>query len=560
MEPNNHSQHPVAIPGNGQLGSNVSGPSPVPPSDVLTVAAVAVELRQQTCAPARPQGDYDRHAVPAETEHAERISIQTTPGTGLRLAIAAVVLILLLAAGFLISYFVRLHHEAIVKEQTSDLASATPVVDVVAVEHIAGNYPFSLPGRTAGWYESTIFSRVDGYVGKWFVDIGDHVKQGQVLATIETPELDQQLNAAKAKVQSSAAEVNVAQTNVSIAQTTYERWWGSPKGVVSEQEQQEKKAAFESAKARLIAAQAQKQLDQADVDRLEAMESFKQVTAPYDGVITKRHIDIGVLVTAGSTANTSPLYDIAQTKIIRVFVDVPQKAAADMTVGLPARLTCDQFPGYVFEGKVARSSRSIDPQSLTQRTEVDVPNDDPKKPQLVPGMTVEVTFELNQSGLLEVPASAVLFRPSGLQVAVVDHEGAVHFRPIVVAKDDGQTLEISSGIQPHDHVAINISSEIAEGEKVKAVETKASLPIPTRPPPAPVVETSGPPHFGNSSPNYRPQPDTGVRPPYPATAPTRHLGASGPGPSKEATAAPQAGPTGVRVNQPAAGVGGAGSP
>lgn len=557
MEPNNHSQHPLSIPGQGQI-SSVSGPSPVPPTEVLTVAAVAVELDQRSGAPARTRGDYDRHLVPAQTEHAERVSTQTKPGTGTRLAIAAVVLLLILGAGFGISYILRLHHEAIVKEQTSDLAMATPVVDVLSVEPVAARYPFALPGETAGWYQSTIFSRVDGYVGRWWSDIGDHVKQGQVLATVETPELDQQLNAAKAKVQSSAAEVNVAKTQVSIAKVTYDRWWGSPKGVVAEQDKQEKEADYKSAQAKLAAAEAQMQLDQAGVERLNAFEGFKKVTAPYNGVITKRYIDIGVLVTAGSTANTSPVYDIADTDTIRVFVNVPQKAAADMTIGVPAKVTCDQFPGHVFEGKVARSSRSIDPQSLTQRTEVDIPNDNPKEPQLVPGMTVDVTFELNQSGLLEVPASAVLFRPSGLQVAVVDARGKLHFHHIVVAKDDGQVLEISSGVEPRDRVAINLSSEIGEGEKVQPVEVEESNAVPAAP--APAVETTGPPHQGNAPPNYVPQPNSGMHPPFPTSAPAHHLGASEPVPSGEPSPAPQTGPTDVHVNQPGAGVGGVGHP
>lgn len=559
MEPKNHSQQPVPLPANGELAGNVSDPSPVPPTDVLTVAAVAVELRQQSSAPARPHRDYDRHPVPAETEHAERVSTQPKPGTGLRLAVGAGVLLLLLAAGFLISNILRLRHEAVVKEQTSDLALATPVVDVVAVEPISARYPFNLPGETAGYYESTIFSRIDGYVDKWWADIGDHVKQGQTLATIETPDLDQQLNAAKAKVQAATAEVNVAKTSVDIAKITYDRWQGSPPGSVSEQEKQEKEADYKSAQARLASAEAQQQLNQADVNRLGVLESFKQVTAPYDGVITKRHIDIGDLVTSGSTTSTSSLYDMAQTNIIRVFINVPQKAAADMTVGLPAQITCDQFPGQVFTGTVARSSRSIDPQSLTQRTEVDIPNDNPKRPMLVPGMVVEATFELNQSGLLEVPASAVLFRQSGLQVAVIDQEGKVHFRHITVAKDDGQTLEISSGVEPRDRVAINLSSEIADGEKVEPVEIEQAI-APPPPQPAPVVETSGPPRTGIAPPNYEPMPNTGVQPPSPVTAPTRRSGAGGTGPSKEASPSPQAGPTGIRVDHQAAGVGGADDP
>jgi len=487
----------------------------------------------------------------------ERVSTQTKPGTGRALGIIAAVLIVALGAGFAISYIMRLHRDALVTRENSDMGAAAMIVDVVRVQPTAANYPFSLPGQTAGWYQSVLYSRVDGFIGMWFADIGDRVKQGQVLATIETPELDQQVNAANAQADASEAEVTVAQANASIAEITYKRWWESPKGVVSEQERQEKKATYESAKAHLLAAQAQAHLDRAKVDQFQAMEAFKKVVAPYDGVITARHIDIRDLVTAGSTASTSSLYSIAQSNIIRVFVDVPQKASADMVVGLPAHVVSDQFPSRIFEGKVTRSTMSIDPSTRTQRTEVDIPNADLA---LVPGMNVEVTFELNQKGLLEVPASAILFRPAGLEVAVVDADGKVSLRKVTIAKDDGQTVELSTGIKPNERVALNLSSEISDGQKVQAVLIDSGVGSPPPPPPAPAVETTGPPDTANSPPNYTPVPNTGMHPPFPATAPSRHAGPSGPGPVHEPPAAPQPAPSKARADRPAAGVGGASSP
>ena len=179
---------------------------------------------------------------------------------------------------------------------------------VVTVGPPPATRSLTLPGETAAWYTGTIFARVNGYVEQWFVDIGDDVKKGQILATIDTPELDAELNAAKARFKASEAQVLVKQAQLEFANTTYERWKNSPKGVVSEQEREDKKAQNAVAVAELNAAQAQAGRDQAEVDGLTALEGFKQVTAPFDGTIIKRDIDLGNLVTAGSTSATTPLY------------------------------------------------------------------------------------------------------------------------------------------------------------------------------------------------------------------------------------------------------------
>jgi RND family efflux transporter MFP subunit len=399
------------------------------------------------------------------TDH--RVSTDAEKGTGRTLAIAAACVCAVLVIGFAIAFFIRLHVDEKAK-LTSDTASRmTPEVVVVNVQSSGTTYPLVLPGQTAGWYQSPLYARVDGYVASWKSDIGDRVKQGEVLATIDTPDLDQQLNAARAKAAASQAQVTVAESNVSIAKLTYERWRDSPRGVVSEQEREEKKATYDSAMAHLAEAKAQTQLDLANVNRYSALESFRQVVSPYEGVITARNIDIGDLVTAGSSGNTRSLYTMAQTDTIRVFVDVPQKMAAEVSSGLKASVTSNQFPGRTFNGEVARSSQSIDPQSRTQRTEVDIPN---KDHTLTPGANVQVTFQLSQHGLLSVPAAAILFKPQGLQVAVVDQQSKVDFRNVVVAKDNGDTVELASGVEPNDRVALNIRDDIAPGELVNPMK------------------------------------------------------------------------------------------
>ena len=209
------------------------------------------------------------------------------------------------------------------------------------------------------------------------------------------------------------------------------------------------------------------QFDQADVNRLEALSEFKKVIAPFDGVITRRQIDIGDLVTAGSTSSTSPLYDIAQSDRIRVFVDVPQAASTQIHSGMRATATDREFPSRVFAGTVSRTSRSIDV-AKTLKVEVDIDNQDLT---LLPGMYLEVNFKLESTvPTLRVPASALNFRSGGPEVAVVDGAGKVEFRRVKIARDMGEYVEVASGISSGDKVALNISNQIADGDHVLSTE------------------------------------------------------------------------------------------
>jgi RND family efflux transporter MFP subunit len=249
-----------------------------------------------------------------------------SPGTARKLVRLAIGTALALGIGFVLVHHRNAASESQLASTTKQKAQEQPRVDVVTVGPPAATRSLVLPGETAAWYTATIYARVNGYVGKWLVDIGDHVKNGQILATIDTPELDAELNAAKARLKASEAQALVKQAQLEFAKTTYERWRNSPKGVVSEQEREDKKAQYAVAVAELNAAQAQVGRDQAEMDRLTALEGFKQVTAPFDGTIIDRHIDLGNLVTAGSTATTTSLYQITQDDPIRVFVDAPQRS------------------------------------------------------------------------------------------------------------------------------------------------------------------------------------------------------------------------------------------
>jgi RND family efflux transporter MFP subunit len=385
--------------------------------------------------------------------------------TGRTLQRAAVAIAIILLLAFLIVHFTKSHAERGLARDTRVAAASLPAVDVVVVHNTSATGTLTLPGESSAWYQSSIYARVSGYVAKWYVDIGDRVKAGQLLATIDTPELDAELAAAQAKLQVAQAQVKVKQADAAFANSTYARWRDSPKGVVSEQEREDKKAGDASAAAQLEAARAQVSLDQADVDRFSAFEQFKRVTAPYAGTIIERRVDIGNLVTAGSSASSTSLYRMAQDDPIRVFVDVPQSAAADlMKVGVPASISSNDLSGRPITGAITRTSDAIDPQARTFRVEVDIPNPDRR---LVPGLYLQVAFQLQNGGMSQVPAAALLFGSQGPRVALVDGDATVRFRAVTIGRDDGDKVELSSGVSNGDRLVLNISNQIFEGEQVR---------------------------------------------------------------------------------------------
>jgi len=394
-------------------------------------------------------------------------------GTGRRLRTLVGGLVLMLLAGFAVVQILHMRHDRRLTAEAIRHAAAPPPVDVVTAGIRAAAGALVLPGETAAWHESTIYARVSGYVGGWSADIGDHVKRGQQLATIETPELDADLAAAKAKLRVADAKVALRTAEAEFAETTYVRWRDSPKGVVSEQEREDKKAQDQSAKAQLVAARAEVNSDQAELDRLKAFEQFKTVTAPYDGTITERRIDIGNLVSAGSSAQTTLLYRMAQVDPVRVFVDIPQSAASDlMKTGIAVEITAHDLAGRHISGKVTRTSEAIDPKARTFRAEIDLPNPDLA---LVPGMYVEASFALGNSGTVQVPASALSFLSDGPHVALLSAGQKVHFAKVVIARDDGSVVELRSGVAAGDKVILNISNQITEGNAVSvtAIDGKA---------------------------------------------------------------------------------------
>jgi RND family efflux transporter MFP subunit len=396
--------------------------------------------------------------------HNPGVSTSIARGTGRRMQILAGAVAGVFLVGFFVTHTIRSHSADRLAAATATHVAAAPLVDVATVQSAPQTDVLALPGEAAAWYESTIYARVNGYVEKWFVDIGDHAHEGQVLATIETPRLDARLVADRARLRAAETEVEVGEAQARFARSTYERWKNSPKGVVSEQEREEKKAASESAQARRNAAVAQVNLAQAEVDRLTASVRFKEVRAPFSGIIVQRQIDIGNLVTAGSTSGNTPLYRITKNDPIRIFVEAPQSVAASMKVGTPAHISVGNLQGRSFDGTITRTANAVDTTARTLRVEVDLPNPDGA---LVPGSYVQAAFSLHTQGVSQVPAAALVFGVSGPQVAIVGSNGSVEFRNVSIVRDNGGVVELASGVRPGEKVALNISSQIADGQKVR---------------------------------------------------------------------------------------------
>ncbi len=390
-------------------------------------------------------------------------------GTGFRLSSLAFLLFLALGGAFIFVSALKARDESQLAGATEAKAKEPLAVEAITVTAAPPMAALRLPAETRGWYTSNIYARVSGYLTKWLVDIGDRVKKNQTLAVIDTPELDAQLEAAKAQLKAEEAEMKVRESEAEFAKTTFERWSGSAKGVVSEQEREDKKAGYASSVAKLHAAEARVNLDKSNVDRLSYMAQFKQVVAPYEGVITERRTNIGDLVTAGSTSNTAPLFGITQYDQIRVFANVPQSSAGDISIGSTARITGAENSSQVFEGKITRTSESIDPQARTLRVEVDLPNPELK---LLPGMYVKVEFNLKSRAAVQIPASALLFRTAGPQVALIQPDDTVKFTNVRIGRDNGNTVEIMSGLSEGDRVALNINNQIADGSKVTVKDNK----------------------------------------------------------------------------------------
>ena len=321
-----------------------------------------------------------------------------------------------------------------------------------------------LPGTTEPLLVTGIFARTDGYLTARYVDIGDHVTAGQLLAEIAAPEIDQQLSQTLATLAEGQANVVRLQADLALARTTLNRFVTIGVGAVTQQEIDERAATAKTAQKAVDAAEATVRANQADVDRLRELKGFERVYAPFTGIITARNVDPGSLITSGSTQLTTQLFSLAQVDTLRIFAYVPQAYAFDVHVGQTADVALREQPDRVFQGTVTRTAGAIDPASGTLLTEVQVPNRDGA---LLSGAYVTVHFKIQRSNPpLLVPATALLVDAQGNRVAVIAPDGTLHYRPITMGRDFGDRIEVLTGLAPEDVIATAPPAGLADGSKV----------------------------------------------------------------------------------------------
>jgi RND family efflux transporter MFP subunit len=372
---------------------------------------------------------------------------------------------LVLGLGIYSGVRARSNADATLRQATDDLAIAT--VEVVQPKQGDAVREIRLPGTTQAFIDAPIFARTSGYLKRWYFDIGARVKEGQLLAEIDSPEVDQQLQQAR-------ADLETAQANLRQAQITADRWEALlESGSVSKQE-------TDVAVSALSAMKATADSNAANVRRLEQLQGFEKIYAPFDGVITARNTDIGALIDAGS-ATARELFHMAAIHRLRVFVAVPEVYSRAAVNGASASLTLDEYPGREFHGTLVRNSSAIDPASRTLLVEVDVDN---PKDELLPGAYVFVHLRLpRQAPSLTVPANTLLFRAQGLQVGVV-RNGQALLVPVTLGHDYGTTVEIVAGIDPGDQVIVAPSDSLSSGTLVRvATPQPAAAPAPAASPP-----------------------------------------------------------------------------
>jgi RND family efflux transporter MFP subunit len=389
-------------------------------------------------------------------------------GTSLfKFLIGGVIVLVILGAFTLFQRRAQYHALA---EETETLAIPTVAVTHPTAE--VAQEDLVLPGTLQAYVESPIYARTNGYLQKWYHDIGTRVPKGELLADIDTPEVDQQLSQAR-------ADLNTSQANANLSRITSARYQELIKtDGVSKQEVDNAVGDYE-AKAATVKS------SEANVRRLEELESFKHVYAPFSGVITKRNIDTGTLINAGNGGNQQELFILAQTDPIRVYVSVPEMYSPSVRSGLGAFLELAQYPGQQFEGKVVRTAEAIDPNTRTLLTEVDVPNKDAR---LFPGGYAQVHLQIKvAASRVQVPVNALLFRAEGLRAVVVDANHKTHLRQLTIGRDYGTSLEVLQGLEPTDWIVLNPADSLDEGQqvRVKEIAQAGAAGAPAQPPPSP---------------------------------------------------------------------------
>jgi RND family efflux transporter MFP subunit len=369
-----------------------------------------------------------------------------------RARIGVLIVLVLLAIGAARTVFVRMANARALEASSTELAKQ--YVKTVLPQTAAAGQTLALPGTLQGFVQAPISARASGYLKRWTKDIGSRVQKGELLAEIETPEIDQQLSQGIAARQQAASSLELAKSTVA-------RWENlRKKDVVSQQDLDERRSGLAQATANVAAADA-------NVQRLRQTEGFKRIVAPFAGVITRRNVDVGDLIDAGGSR---PLFLLSQTDPLRVYINVPQAYAQLVKAGQPVVVTQAELRGQSFKGEVARTSGAIDTATRMMQVEVALPN---REGLLLPGAYVQVSLPLAASRALSIPANTLLFRPEGTRVAAVDAEGRVRLRTVNLGRNYGETVEVLDGITANDRLILNPSDSLAEGDVVAVAREPA---------------------------------------------------------------------------------------
>jgi RND family efflux transporter MFP subunit len=365
-------------------------------------------------------------------------------------------LIKILGSVFIILFFLmgaRLYNSILLKHHTNK--QALPTVNTITAKLAPFEEEIVLPASIAAWHEAPIYARTNGYVKQWNVDIGDKVKTGDILAIIETPELDDQLRQAE-------ADLKVAIARNDLAQVTAIRWKKLLKTEsVSKQETDEKVDTARATKAAVVAAKANR-------DRLRDLVSFEQLTAPFSGTISSRATDIGALINAGNQPNAKPLFRLVQTDQLRIYVKIPENYASRIKPNMTVRLTLNEYPGQFFQAKLFQTAGAIDPMTRTILAQFTISNKDGK---LLPGSYTQMHFTMPiPANSVLLPINALIFQAQGLQVATLNKHDQVVLKPITIHRDFGKVVEIDTGIQPGEIIIINPEDDIMNGQQVRVAK------------------------------------------------------------------------------------------
>ena len=390
---------------------------------------------------------------------------------------ALAVFLILLAIGVIPR--VRNNRQLVV---AADKVRNTPPQVYVIRPEPAAAAGLSLAATTQAIQDSIIYARTSGYLSKRYVDIGDHVKAGQLLAEIASPEIDQQLRQAEADLRQSEKNLDLQKATLDLARTTMARYQAADaEDAVAKLVVDQSVSSYRTGQAAVAAAEANVESNQANVQRLRELTSFQRVLAPFNGTVIQRNVDVGALITAGSPVNNtaaapssvtgvaSGLFEVAQIDTLRVFVNVPQAYAPNVTVGLPVRVTLRGQLMQPVTGTVTRTASAFDPGTRTLLTQVDIPN---PSHRMLPGMFVYVDFKIGPSGThWRVPATAMMFNAQGTRVAIVGAGNKLHFQDVVIGRDLGTSIDIQAGLHGNEMVVSQPTVSLQEGQVVKPIES-----------------------------------------------------------------------------------------